>query len=174
MKSFVICGYKESGKQEFARRLIERTRRKVYGFITEKFPDKAIDGLCPIYIYPAGGQPQFDKDHLIGLGGEGTHYTNTDVFDTAGVELISTDDKDGFILMAELGFLETGADQFRRKVFECLTGDIPTVVIMKQKMQYEFMRQLRAFSGIEYIELTPGNFDELLDRVTGELNKDRE
>ncbi len=165
MKNFVVCGCRESQKKKLAEEIIRRSKRNVYGFFTEKFPERAEDGFCPIYIYPAGGEVIFDEDHLVGLGGGGTHYINSEVFDGLGTALISCGDSNGLIIMCELGFLETEAKGFQDKVFSCLAGEIPTVVIMKQKLQYEFMQKLRDLEGVEYAELRSDNFDEILERV---------
>jgi len=169
MNKYVICGPKDAGKTTIAKELLKKTDRKVAGFFTEKFPEKEIDGLCPIYIYPVGGEPIFDDAHLIGLGGEGTHYTNADVFNTVGVEYISTDDKETLILMDEIGFLEMDAKQFKDKVFECLKSDNPVVIMLKQKMQLDFIRQIRDFEDAVFIELDENNRDGIADMILSSI-----
>ena len=99
MKKYVIMAHRGTGKSTLAAKIIKETKRNVYGFYTRKFPDRLTeDGFCPIYIYPVTGDPVFDDAHLIGLGGKGNHYTNTDVFDDVGVKLISCSDPDGLIM----------------------------------------------------------------------------
>lgn len=165
-KNFVVCGYSKSGKTTLIKRLIQETDKNVYGFFTEKFPDRLTeDGFCPIYIYPIGSDPIFNDENLIGLGGNGNHYTNSDVFDTKAVEYITTDDPNGIIFVDEVGFLEDKADLFQKKVFEVLAGDIPTVVIMKQKMNFDFMQKLKNLPNIEFLELKEDNRDEIFEQI---------
>ena len=160
MKNIVIAAYKNVGKTTLAEKIIKETDRNIYGFFTRKFPDLITDdGLVPIYIYPAGSNPIIDKDHLIGYGGKGNHYTNAEIFDDAGVSYITTDDPNGIIIMDELGFLERDAKKFQEKVFECLAGPIPTIVMMKTKMREEFMQKLKDMPDIEYIFMTEENRD---------------
>ena len=166
MKNFVVCGYSKSGKTTLVKRLIAETNKNVYGFFTEKFPDRLTeDGFCPIYIYPIGNTPIFNDDHLIGLGGHGTHYTNADAFETKAVEYITTDDPNGIIFMDEVGFLEDSALGFQNKVFEVLSGNIPAVVMMKQKMNFDFMKKLKALPNIDFLELTEDNRDEIFEQI---------
>lgn len=172
MKKFVICGYKESGKTTLIKKIVENYKGPVVGFFTEKFPDHLTDdGLCPIYIYDINGAAILDDDHLIGLGGEGTHYTNTEAFDSVGVKLITTDDKSALIAIDEIGFLENEAMRFQEKVFEILKGDSPVVIIIKQRMQFDFLKKLRDFPGIEFLELSVDNRDEVCEYIIKELNK---
>lgn len=170
MNKFIISGYKQSGKSTLIKRLLKETNRPVTGFFTEKFPDRLTgDGLCPIYIYPVMSDPIFDDEHLIGLGGNGTHYTNTEVFDRIGVELLNCQGKNTLIVMDELGFLEGKAERFRSKVFEVLASENPVVIIMKQKMRESFMQELRAFPMAEYFELTLENRDGIFEYIKEKL-----
>ncbi len=172
MTNFVVCAHSGVGKSYLANKLIESTKRDVCGFFTRKFPELCDenDGLCPIYIYPAGGSPVFDEDHLIGLGGEGTHYTNVEVFNSVGVDLITSDNPNALIIMDEIGFLEAQAEKFQAKVIECLTGNIPTVVFLKEKMQVEFIKKLSTLAGTEFIYLTESNRDEVFERILSEIS----
>lgn len=169
MKKFIVCGYSKSGKTTLIKRILASTDKKVYGFFTEKFPDRLTeDGLCPVYIYPILEEPIFDVDHLIGLGGEGTHYTNVEVFNKCGIEYISCKDKDSLLLIDELGFLEDKAEEFQKRIFEILKSDICAVIAMKQKMQFSFMQKLKALTkegSIEFIDLSEENRDEVFEYI---------
>lgn len=170
MKKFVVSGYKESGKTTLITKILDSWEGPVLGFFTKKFPDRLTpDGLCPIYIYSVGSDPIFDDAHLIGLGGEGTHYTNSEVFDEIGTKLITADDASSLIVMDEVGFLETDASLFKEKVFEVLRSDNPVVLIMKQKMQLDFMKALKDFPGIEFIELSIENRNWVAEHIIKEL-----
>ncbi len=170
MKKFVVMAHRGSGKTTLAERIIKECNRPVYGFFTRKYPDRLTeDGLCPIYIFPAGGEPVFDDAHLIGLGGNGNHYTNTDVFDQTGVSLLECDDKNGIIIMDEIGFLEMEAELFKSKVLEVLGGDIPVLLMLKAKMRNEFVRAVRSYPGIEFIYMDETNRDQVYETIKKEF-----
>lgn len=170
MKKYVIMAHRGSGKTTLAERIIKETDKKVYGFFTRKYPDLLTeDGLCPIYIYPAGGSPLFDDAHLIGLGGKGNHYTNTDVFDTIGVSLLDCDDKDGLIIMDEIGFLEMNAEHFKKKVFEVLSGDVPVILMLKAKLRFDFLKEISVFPGVEFIYMDETNRNEIYEKLRKEF-----
>lgn len=171
MKNIVLTGFSGVGKSTLIKKIIKESNRNIYGFITEKFPERCIDGLCPIYIYPAAGEPVFDDKHLIGLGGEGTHYTNAEVFDNLGVELISTNDSHGLIVMDEIGFLEAAAEKFKAKLIECLQGDIPTIVVMKTKMREKLMQEIASLPDIEYIVMDENNREDVYSQIHTWLKK---
>jgi len=167
---FVVSGYKKSGKTTLVKKILKNSNSAA-GFFTEKFPDRLTkDGLCPIYIYPVFSDPVFDDEHLIGLGGEGTHYTNCEVFDKLGIELITVSDPKTLIVMDEIGFLERDARRFQEKVFEVLNSENPVLIIMKQKMRESFMKSLKSFPGIEYIELSEENQDAVFEYINKRLN----
>ena len=170
MKKYVIMAHRGTGKSTLAARITKETKRNVYGFYTRKFPDRLTeDGFCPIYIYPAGGEPVFDDAHLIGLGGKGNHYTNTDVFDDIGVKLISCSDPQGLIVMDEIGFLEMKAERFKSKVFEVLSGDMPVLLMLKAKLRFDFLKEISTFKGVEFIYMDEDNRDEVYEMIRKEF-----
>ena len=170
MKKFVVMAHRGVGKTTLAARIIKETNRNVYGFYTRKFPDITTeDGLCPIYIYPVTGEPVFDDAHLIGLGGKGNHYTNTDAFDDIGTALISCSDPNGLIVMDEVGFLEMKAERFKSKVFEVLSGNTPVLLMLKARLRFDFLKQISTFKGVEFIYMDVSNRDEVYEMIRKEF-----
>lgn len=170
MTKFVIMAQRHIGKTTLAERIIRDTDRKVYGFFTRKFPDRKKGGRCPLYIFPAGSDPIFDDEHLAGFSDEESYSVNLSVFDTVGVKLLTVDDPNGLIIMDEVGFMESKAEKFREKVFECLSGDIPVVLMMKFKLDEEFMQQIAAFPDAEFVVMNEENRDGVYARIRSELN----
>ena len=171
MKHFVVCAFRHVGKTYLADRVIRETKRNIYGFSTRVFPELAdkFDGMAPIYIFPAGAEPVFDDDHLIGLGGGANHYTNTEVFDSLGVELLDCNDPNGLIIMDEVGFLEMSAEKFQARILECLAGDIPCLVMLKMKLQFEFIKKLSTLEGTEFIIMNEDNRDQVYESIISRL-----
>ena len=169
MKNYVISGARHVGKTTMAKKIIANTSKNVYGFMTFKSPEEQESRLYPVYIGPATAEPKFSEENLVGMCGGKQHYCNIDVFDNLGVELLTTTDPNGLIIMDELGFLESDAKLFQAKVFECLAGEIPTIAFIKKRMQIEFMQKLRDFPGIEYVELSEENRDEIYEKIMKDL-----
>jgi len=177
MKNIVICAYKGVGKSTLVKKLIAELTAdpEIFGFSTKKFNDMLVDDVfSPIYIFPVGKEPVFEDKYLVGLGGLGTHYINPEVFDEIGVQLLTVPESkkaNALIIMDEVGFLEANALKFRQKVLDCLTGDIPCLVMMKQKMDEPFMQEIKALPGIDFIDMTPENRDQIFDYVLKKVKK---
>jgi len=169
----VVCAYKGVGKTTLAKKVIENSKKEVYGYFTSKFPDRLTsDGLCPIYIYPAGKEPIFDDNHLVGYGGGGTHYTGIEAFNTTGVELISVPkgkEDEALIVMDEVGFLEGKAEDFKKKVFECLLGKSDVLLMLKQFAREPFLEDIKNHPGIKYYDMNEDNRDDITRKVLEDL-----
>ena len=171
MKNFVVSAYRMVGKTTLAKRLIESTDKKIYGFATSRIKDaKNEHGLSPVYIYPAGGELVMDEKHLVGYCGGGQHYTNAEVFDTLGAEYLKAE-KGGLIIMDEVGFIEADAKIFQEKIFEALDSDIPVVLFLKQRDNIELIDRVRAYPNKEYFEMNEGNREEIFEYISNCIAK---
>ena len=132
-------------------------------------------GRFPVFIYPIdakdplGSQPIIDDDHIVGLCGCGTHYTNFEVFDTLGVEYLSAPDSQTLIVLDEVGFMEMGAEKYKEKIFEILKSDNPVLLMLKDRMDIELIKQIRDFPGVTFIEMNEDNRDEVTERVIADI-----
>lgn len=171
MKKFVIMAARGVGKTTLVNRLLEALEKSsseqaICGFFTRKFPERSDEeGIVPVYIFPVNGMPVFDNEHCIGLCGNGNHYTNYDVFNDAGVLYLKTENADQLVILDEVGFMELGAESFKSRIFEILSSENPVLLMLKERMDVEFLRSIRDFEGVEFIEMTEGNRDAVFERV---------
>lgn len=132
-------------------------------------------GRFPVFIYPIdsndslGSMPIIDDDHIVGLCGCGNHYTNFEVFDTLGVEYLSAPDAETLIVIDEVGFMEMGAEKYKEKIFEILRSDNPVLLMMKDRMDIDLIKQIRDFPSVTFIEMNEDNRDEVTERVIADI-----
>ena len=164
----LICGEVGVGKSTLIQRLLIRSSRQLYGFVTKKLePDE--NGFHPIYIHPAGAmQRRYEEKNLIGTCDRRIHNINLDVFNTLGVAYLKAT-PDGLILMDELGFMEAKAETFTRAVLQALDGEIPVIAAVKARMDIPFLNEVRAHPNCKLYWITPENRDSLYETLHGEL-----
>ena len=164
-KHILICGEKGVGKSTLIRRLVEAAQLTVSGFCT-KMDENAGEVMHPIYIYPAAvpmDQRQRGTENLVGRCGDFGRQKEIfpEVFDALGTAYLQSPQSCQVILMDELGFIESGAQAFRRAVLQTLDGDTPVLAAVKNRMDVEFLRQVCAHPRAEVVPIDPKNREEL-------------
>ena len=157
------------GKTTLVKKLLENRKNDVCGFLTKRYPELAKDDMCPVYISGINEDPVTDDKHLLGTCGGGRHYTNNEVFNELGVELITADNKNSLIIMDELGFLEMNAEKFKEKVFEVLESENPVLIMLKQRLDIEFLKKIKDNPNVEFIRMDVSNRDEICEYILTEL-----
>lgn len=163
-KHILLCGEVGIGKSTLIARLLEHSSRPVYGFITKKLdPDE--NGFHPIYIHPAGAaERKFEQDNLIGTCDRRTHNINLDVFNTLGVAYLQAE-REGIIVMDELGFMESKAEAFTQAVIHALDVDIPVIAAVKARFDVPFLNEVRAHPKTRLYMITTENRDALFSEL---------
>ena len=84
------------------------------------------------------------------------------VFDHFGTRVLNAclQHPAGLCIMDELGFFESNAEQFQKKVFEVLNSQIPVLGVIKQA-DNAFLNAIRIRGDVEIITVTEGNRDKL-------------
>lgn len=155
---------KQVGKTTLVSKIIKNRKTNTCGFFTLRFPDLIdSEGLCPVYIYGINEEPIIDNNHLVGLCGNGKHYTNYEVFNDLGVKLITTNNPNDLIIMDEIGFLEANAERFKEKVLEVLSSKNPVLLMLKQRLDIGFLSQIKENKNIEFIQMNIDNRDDVYD-----------
>lgn len=171
MNKFVIVAPKRTGKTTLVNKLLECTNKHVIGFQTRKDDTKINEnGLWPLYIFPVGKSLIKEDKYLVGYCGKGKHTVNNDVFNTTGVELISTNNKDDLIIMDEVGFMETNAKILTEKIFEVLNSNNPVLIMLKDKNNVELLEKIKNVNNIELIYMNVSNRDEVFEKIKKHLS----
>ena len=165
-RHILITGAVGAGKSTLIRRLLEGCTRPVYGFLTEK---RAEDGA--VYIHRAGtAERAYEDANRIGMAGRMAREINLEAFNAIGAGYLSAK-PEGIIVMDELGFMESGAGEFKRAVLSALDGDIPVIAAVKARQGVAFLEEVRAHPEAELYCVTPENrealYCELIDKITG-------
>lgn len=156
----LICGEVGAGKSTLIQRLLEKNEKPVYGFLTKRL-EADETGFHPVYIHPAGAKERFyTKENLIGSCDSQTHHVSTDVFNTLGVRYLEAK-PGGIIVMDELGFMESQAEAFVRKVFAALDGNTPVIAAVKARFDVPFLNEVRAHPNATLYMLTKENRNAL-------------
>lgn len=170
MNKFVVMAEKEVGKTTLVNRIIKNKKENICGFYTKRYLDLIDDeGLYPIYIQGINEDPILDDEHLIGKCGNEKHYTNNDVFNDLGVKLITTNNPNDLIIMDEIGFLEMNAEKFKEKVFEVLSSNNPVLLMLKQRLDIDFLSQIKENKNIEFIKMNIDNRDEVYNYLSTKI-----
>lgn len=163
-KHILVCGEIGAGKSTLIARLLSRSTRPVYGFVTKRLA-AGEDGFHPIYIHPAAAETRVcGETNLVGTCDRGNHRANPGVFDTLGVKYLRAA-PGGLIVMDELGFMEAKAEAFVRSVFTALDGDIPVLAAVKARFDVPFLNDVRAHPRGRLCMLTRENRDELFEEL---------
>ena len=170
MNKFVVMAEKQVGKTTLVKKILEKKQTNVCGYFTQRYLELADEsGLYPIYIHSINEKPILDDNHIIGLCGNGKHYTNHDVFNSLGVDLITTNNPNDLIILDEVGFLEMNAEKFKNKIFEILSSDNPVLIMLKQRLDIELLRKIKENENIEFIEMNENNRDEICEYLLNKL-----
>ncbi len=170
-RHILICGKRQVGKSMLINRILDDTDRPVYGFLTKASePDES--GVRHVYMYPAGssgitGDPEkTTPDNHIGDTCGKILSVNTEVFDRLGVSLIRKADKDGMLIMDELGFMEEDANDFRSAVLTAFDNDIPILAAVKDTdKDCCFLEAVKNHPNAELLMIEKENRDELFRYV---------
>ena len=87
-----------------------------------------------------------------------------EVFDNLGCSLLENAERSDIIVMDELGFLESEAFAFQKKILEILDGDTPVIGVIKPRSS-DFLDLVRKHPRVEILEVTPENRTERLKFV---------
>lgn len=170
MNKFVVMADKEVGKTTLVNKILNQRKTNICGFFTKRYIDLANDeGQYPIYMCEVNSDPILDDKHLVGMCGNGRHYTNDDVFNELGVKLITTNNINDLIIMDEIGFLEMNAEEFKKKVIEVLSSKNPVLLMLKQRLDIEFLTNIKENENVEFIRMNKDNRDEIYEYLASKL-----
>ena len=165
MMHALIVGGRGVGKSTLISRVLETCGRPVYGFQTKK-EDSLADELrgSPVYIYEAWRKRRRTEENLVGYCKNHCFDTSAEVFDRFSPKLREPVQKGGVVLLDELGFMETRAEQFCAAILALLDGDVPVIAAVKNK-DTPFLEAVRTHPNAKCFYITAENRDVLYPRV---------
>ena len=161
-KKIFLTGEINVGKSTIISKFVKEVGIKPKGFNT-LFGGRSQEEDCDyVYIIPYGAELDLSKSRPVAKRSAGVHNITKypEVFDKEGTEILEASANADFIVMDELGFMESEARVFQQKVFACLDWKIPILGVIKPK-KIDFLDRLRAHPLVEIIEVTPENREEI-------------
>ncbi len=163
-----ITGERGVGKTTLIHRLVQKLpKEKCYGFYTEKVsPEGKWGEVGEIEMFSAR-RPEGERYCLAKLYGKGKQEIYSEVFENYGVSLLENIPKGSFVIMDELGFLESRSPRFCQKVLEVLDQEVKVLGVIKPKA-IPFLETIRKHPNVKVYTLTEENREtltnELLDK----------
>lgn len=178
MKNIFINGNRGIGKSTLIRKLLaDYDSMPVYGFVTKKeAPDE--NGDCSVYIHSASAVQRFySEKNLIGTCNNCHGKAIPLTFDNYGLQLLSDIPNNSLVIMDEIGFFESKAFAFQKKVMDILKSDCLVLAAIKDKPN-EFLDKLKNLENTDIFDIEIENRNELyfqikpvLAKYINELNK---
>lgn len=163
-----ITGERGVGKTTLIHKLVQKLpKEKCYGFYTEKVsPDGKWGEVGEIEMFSAR-ETNGERHCLAKLYGKGKHDIYSEVFENYGVSLLEDIPNGSFVIMDELGFLESQSPQFCQKVLEVLDQDVKVFGVIKPK-SLPFLDAIRNHPNVKVYTLTEENCDALTKELLDE------
>ena len=160
----LICGDRGVGKSTLIRRLLADCPLPRSGFLTRRLQSDE-NGFHPIYIFPAGEDPIYGPENLIGTCDSRVHNARLEVFNTLGAAYIRRAKPGDVIVMDELGFMESKAEAFTAAVMDALNGDVPVLAAVKNRPDVPFLQKVLSAGKAEVFYITPENREQLYETL---------
>ena len=161
----LIVGSKGVGKSTLISRVVDTLDMPVWGYYTQKESCQADDKLGePVYIYEAGKPRIQTTENLVGHCSNQHATPYVECFNDFAKKHLQTPPTDALIVMDEIGFMETKAENFRAAIIKLLDGKQLTIAAVKDK-DTEFLKQVRNHPNCKCFYITPENRDILYKEV---------
>jgi len=155
IKHIFLTGDKQVGKSTVILKTLALLNETIGGFRTLG-TNYLEDGSSDVVIFPANSTPE--HGHRI------AHRTSTgnsvypEIFDEFGSFFLKQ--PADFILMDELGYMESNAEKFQQTVFETLDGTIPVLGAIRNK-ETPFLNAVRSRNDVIILTVNKNNRDFL-------------
>lgn len=170
-KHILIVGYKHVGKSTLINRLLEKTNRPLYGFRTKKEDALRTKELgSPVYLYDISKPKEQKAENLLGYCKDSHSITNIDTFNRFAAILNQDIPKNGLILMDEIGFMESKAEDFCQAILHRLDGEIPVIAAVKDK-KIPFLDRVRNHPNCKCFYINEENRDALYEEILPDFEK---
>lgn len=171
MRNIFINGNRGIGKSTLIRKLLaDYDFMPVYGFVTKKeAPDE--NGDCSVYIHSASAVQRFySEKNLIGTCNNCRGKAIPAAFDDYGLQLLSNIPNNSLVIMDEIGFFESKAFNFQKRVKDILSSDCLVLAAIKDKPN-EFLDELKTLNNTDIFNIEIENRNELYLQIKPILAK---
>lgn len=161
----LIVGERGVGKSTLIRRVLAELECPVVGFETKKETSLATEEKgSPVYIYDAGRPHTHTEENLLGWCKNKRFDSRVEVFDRYAPKLRAPIPAGSIVLLDELGFMESQAEEFCAAVMELLDGDVPVIAAVKYK-DTPFLQAVRSHPKAKCFWIDKENRDALYEEV---------
>jgi len=160
-----LTGEMQVGKSTVIAEFFEHSSKTVDGFMT--YWECSDAGFDKLYLAPyTPHQSASPHKRLLGNRNEvKTDFIPVDniieVFDAYGKSLLDNSGKCDYIVMDELGFLESNAEAFIASIMERVDGDAPIIGVLRN-CEVSFIQEIRAHENVVLKDVTIENRGEIL------------
>ena len=166
----LIVGEKHVGKSTLINKILDKINRPLYGFRTKKEDDLETEEFgSPVYIYDVSKPQVHEEENRVGYCKDFHTSINIDAFNRYASVLKEDIPQDGIILMDEIGFMESKAEEFCKAIMGRLDGDIPVIAAVKNK-ETPFLEKVRNHPNCKCFFIDKENRDELFEEVVKYMN----
>lgn len=162
----LIVGPRQVGKSTLIQKVIQEIGLPVWGFATKKEDALRDEELgSPIYIYDTEHPRIQTQQNLVGYCKDHHFQTNLENFNNFSKQMPTPPSKDLIILMDEIGFMESQAEDFCNWIRRYLDGDIPVIAAVKNKST-PFLDEVKSHPNCKCFYIQEENRDELCQIVS--------
>lgn len=160
MEHILLCGRRRSGRSALIRRLLQGIDVPVFGYETLTLGTRP-DGFHEIYLYPYGQErPVKREENHVADCDTRNRVVRSEVFNGLGVALLA-EERPGILVMDEIGFMESGAEDFCRAVLARLDGQTPILAAVRSGIETDFLRAVTSHPAARVVQMQPQRFDQL-------------
>ncbi len=159
-----LTGPVQVGKSTAIKKYLAAHRSvRLGGFVTVSDFDNADGAMAQVLLRPAGDT---NGGYRVGLRfGQGRHESYPKIFDRYGPAMLEGTDCD-LILMDEVGFMESQAEQFAAAVLRTLDGSTPVLGVIKPR-HTALLDAIRSHPEVCVIEVSEANRDSIPALIEG-------
>lgn len=165
----LLCGDINSGKSTLIEKIIRLQGIKPRGYITVRMPENE-EGRAYVYLYDISNPPEKISDAAVIMeisGGE--IIRRPKLMDTLAAGYLENIPEGSWVVLDEIGTLESAAPVFQEAVMRILAGNYNVLASVKAQ-NTEFLRRVRSHPDCELYIITPDNRDALFNQLADEYN----
>ena len=165
----LLCGDINSGKSTLIEKIIKLQGIKPRGYITVRMPENE-EGKALVYLYDISQPPENIGDAAVIMEiGENEIIRRPELMDTLAAGYLENIPEGSWVVLDEIGTLESAAPVFQTAVMRILSGDYNVLASVKAQ-NTEFLRRVRSHPDCELYIITSDNRDALYNQLVAEYN----